>query len=107
MKAAYSRATWASRPRSPRMIAPPGFGAVDMLVNNAGIQFVAKIEDFPEERWDAVIATNLSAAFHTAHAALPLKIASGAESSTSLRHTAWSPAARRRPTSPPSTASSD
>jgi len=40
------------------------FGGVDILVNNAGIQHVAKIVDFPEERWDAVIAVNLSAAFH-------------------------------------------
>src|SRR4051795_1616757 len=46
------------------------FGAVDVLVNNAGIQFVAKVEDFPIEKWDAVIATNLSAAFHTSRAAL-------------------------------------
>src|SRR5216117_1849663 len=47
------------------------FGAVDVLVNNAGIQFVAKVEDFPIEKWDAVIATNLSAAFHTSRVALP------------------------------------
>ena len=47
------------------------FGAVDILVNNAGIQHVANIEDFPVERWDAVIAINLSSAFHTMHAALP------------------------------------
>ncbi|HEV2302190.1 MAG TPA: 3-hydroxybutyrate dehydrogenase [Stellaceae bacterium] len=47
------------------------FGGVDILVNNAGIQHVAKIVDFPEERWDAVIAVNLSAAFHAAKAALP------------------------------------
>ena len=47
------------------------FGAVDVLVNNAGIQFVAKIEDFPIEKWDAVIATNLSAAFHTTRVAIP------------------------------------
>jgi len=46
------------------------FGAVDVLVNNAGIQFVAKIEDFPIEKWDAVIATNLSAAFHTTRVAI-------------------------------------
>jgi 3-hydroxybutyrate dehydrogenase len=51
------------------------FGGVDILVNNAGIQHVAKIVDFPEERWDAVIAINLSAAFHTAKAALPHMIA--------------------------------
>jgi 3-hydroxybutyrate dehydrogenase len=53
------------------------FGAVDILVNNAGIQHVAKIVDFPDERWDAVIAINLSAAFHTSKAALPLMIARG------------------------------
>jgi 3-hydroxybutyrate dehydrogenase len=47
------------------------YGSVDVLVNNAGIQFVAKVEDFPIERWDAVIATNLSAAFHTCRCALP------------------------------------
>jgi 3-hydroxybutyrate dehydrogenase len=51
------------------------FGGVDILVNNAGIQHVAKIIDFPEERWDAVIAINLSAAFHAAKAALPSMIA--------------------------------
>ena len=47
------------------------FGGLDILVNNAGIQHVAKLVDFPEERWDAVIAINLSAAFHAIKAALP------------------------------------
>lgn len=47
------------------------FGAVDILVNNAGIQHVAPIEEFPEDRWDAVIAINLSSAFHSTKAALP------------------------------------
>jgi 3-hydroxybutyrate dehydrogenase len=47
------------------------FGSLDILVNNAGIQFVANIEDFPIEKWDAVIATNLSSSFHTIRAALP------------------------------------
>ncbi|GAB4035644.1 MAG: 3-hydroxybutyrate dehydrogenase [Rubrivivax sp.] len=47
------------------------FGAVDILVNNAGIQHVANVEDFPPERWDAIIAINLSSAFHTMHHALP------------------------------------
>jgi 3-hydroxybutyrate dehydrogenase len=51
------------------------FGGVDILVNNAGIQHVAKIVEFPEERWDAVIAINLSAAFHATKAALPSMIA--------------------------------
>jgi 3-hydroxybutyrate dehydrogenase len=53
------------------------FGGVDILVNNAGIQHVAKIVDFPEERWDAVIAINMSAAFHTTKAAMPGMIARG------------------------------
>jgi 3-hydroxybutyrate dehydrogenase len=53
------------------------FGRVDILVNNAGIQHVAKIVDFPEERWDAVIAINLSAAFHATKAILPGMIARG------------------------------
>lgn len=48
------------------------FGSVDILVNNAGIQFVAPVEKFPAERWDAIIAINLSSAFHAIHAALPL-----------------------------------
>jgi 3-hydroxybutyrate dehydrogenase len=52
-------------------------GGVDILVNNAGIQHVAKVVDFPEDRWDAVIAINLSAAFHAAKAALPHMLASG------------------------------
>jgi 3-hydroxybutyrate dehydrogenase len=47
------------------------FGAVDILVNNAGIQHVAKVEDFPPERWDAIIAINLTSAFHTTRLALP------------------------------------
>lgn len=47
------------------------FGGVDVLVNNAGIQHVANIEDFPVDRWDAVIAINLSSAFHTTRLALP------------------------------------
>ena len=47
------------------------FGGVDILVNNAGIQFVANIEDFPTDRWDAIIAINLSAAFHATRVALP------------------------------------
>ncbi len=47
------------------------FGAVDILVNNAGIQHVALIEDFPVDRWDAIIAINLNSAFHTLRAALP------------------------------------
>jgi len=47
------------------------FGRVDILVNNAGIQHVAPIADFPPERWDAIIAINLTSAFHTTRLALP------------------------------------
>jgi 3-hydroxybutyrate dehydrogenase len=46
-------------------------GRIDILVNNAGIQHVAPIQDFPIDRWDAIIAVNLSASFHTIRAALP------------------------------------
>ncbi len=47
-------------------------GACDILVNNAGIQFVSPIEEFPTEKWDQIIAINLSSAFHTTAIALPM-----------------------------------
>lgn len=47
-------------------------GGIDILVNNAGIQHVAPVEEFPVERWDAILAINLSSAFHTTKAALPV-----------------------------------
>ena len=47
------------------------FGSVDILVNNAGIQHVAPVEEFPIEQWDAIIAINLTSAFHTTRAAVP------------------------------------
>jgi len=47
------------------------FGQVDVLVNNAGIQHVANVEDFPVDRWDSIISINLSSAFHTSRLALP------------------------------------
>jgi len=47
------------------------FGRVDILVNNAGIQHVAPVHDFPPEKWDAIIAINLSSAFHATRLALP------------------------------------
>ena len=48
------------------------FGSVDVIVPNAGIQHVEKIEDFPPEKWDAIIAINLSSAFHLVRAAMPI-----------------------------------
>ncbi len=47
------------------------FGGVDVLVNNAGIQYTSLIEDFPTEKWDAVLAINLSSSFHTIRSAIP------------------------------------
>ena len=47
------------------------FGSVDVLVNNAGVQYVAPIEEFPVEKWDQIIAINLSAAFHATRAVVP------------------------------------
>jgi 3-hydroxybutyrate dehydrogenase len=55
--------------------AAAAFGRVDILVNNAGIQFVSPVKDFPTERWDAIIAINLSSAFHTTRLALPAMLA--------------------------------
>jgi len=52
-------------------------GQVDILVNNAGIQFVSPVEDFPAEKWDAIIGLNLSAAFHTSKAAFAAMKAQG------------------------------
>lgn len=48
------------------------FGSVDILVNNAGIQHVAPVEEFPIDKWNAIIAINLTSAFHTSAAAIPL-----------------------------------
>jgi 3-hydroxybutyrate dehydrogenase len=47
-------------------------GSVDVLVNNAGIQYVAPVDEFPPEKWDQIIAVNLTAAFHTTRAAVPM-----------------------------------
>jgi 3-hydroxybutyrate dehydrogenase len=52
-------------------LAEQTFGSLDVLVNNAGIQYVAPIEEFPIEKWDQIIAINLSSAFHTIRAAVP------------------------------------
>ncbi len=53
------------------------FGPVQILVNNAGIQHVARVEEFPPEKWDAILAINLSSAFHTIRAAIPAMRAAG------------------------------
>jgi len=73
VKALYRQADM-SRPGEIRELVELGessFGQVDVLVNNAGIQYVAPIEEFPEDKWDAIIAINMSSAFHTIKAALP------------------------------------
>ena len=65
-----------SRPEDCRALVEQA-GACDILVNNAGIQHVAPIEDFPVAKWDAIIAINLSSAFHTTAVALPMMRAAG------------------------------
>ncbi len=73
IKALYSPADMSKPTEIADMIATTekNFGSLDVLVNNAGIQFVANIEDFPIEKWDAIIAINLSSSFHTIRAAVP------------------------------------
>ena len=73
VKIAYSAADMSKPAEIAGMIeqATRELGQVDILVNNAGIQHTALIEDFPPEKWDAVIAINLSATFHAIRAALP------------------------------------
>jgi 3-hydroxybutyrate dehydrogenase len=53
------------------------FGRLDILVNNAGVQTVAPVEDFPDDKWDLIIAINLSSAFHSTKAAIPIMKAQG------------------------------
>ncbi len=69
----YSAADMAKGPAVAAMIAEAeaAFGSVDILVNNAGIQHVAPVETLPPERWEAIIAINLSSAFYAIQAALP------------------------------------
>jgi 3-hydroxybutyrate dehydrogenase len=73
VKARYSTADMTKPAEIADMIrtAEKEFGTLDVLVNNAGIQYVANIEDFPIEKWDAIIAINLSSSFHTIRTALP------------------------------------
>jgi 3-hydroxybutyrate dehydrogenase len=73
IKTAYSGAD-VSKPADIRALVASTereLGPVDVLVNNAGIQHVAPVEDFPDDKWDAILAINLSAAFHAVKAALP------------------------------------
>jgi 3-hydroxybutyrate dehydrogenase len=72
-EAPYSAADM-SKPAEVRAMvaaAEAGFGRLDILVNNAGIQFVSPVQDFPDEKWDAILAINLSSNFHAIKAALP------------------------------------
>jgi len=73
VKAAYSPADMTKPPEIAEMIrsAQTALGSVDILINNAGIQHVSPIEEFPVDKWDAIIAINLSAAFHAIRAAVP------------------------------------
>jgi len=73
IRALYSNADMTKPAQIQAMIveALDQFGRIDVLVNNAGIQYVAPIEDFPVEKWDAIIAINLSSAFHTIQGVLP------------------------------------
>ena len=73
MKAVYSPADMTKPAEIAEMVAlgEKTFGSVDILVNNAGIQFVSPIEEFPIDKWDAIIAINLTSAFHGIRAAVP------------------------------------
>ena len=73
VKVTYSGADMSKPAEIRQMIADATreLGSVDILVNNAGIQFTALVEDFPDEKWDQIIAINLSAAFHAIRAAVP------------------------------------
>jgi 3-hydroxybutyrate dehydrogenase len=73
VKAVYSPADMSKPAEIADMVktAEKTFGSLDVLVNNAGIQYVAAIEEFPVEKWDQIIAINLSAAFHACRTAVP------------------------------------
>jgi hypothetical protein len=83
------------------------FGRVDILVNNAGVQHVVAIETFPVEKWDQILAINLSSAFHTIWRVIAgMKARGFGRISMSPSHTRWSPHLSSRLMSPPSMGSS-
>lgn len=73
VKIGYSPADMSKPPEIREMVRQTidQFGSIDILVNNAGIQFTAEVQDFPDEKWDAIVAINLSSVFHATKAALP------------------------------------
>jgi 3-hydroxybutyrate dehydrogenase len=79
VRAAFNGADMSQPDRVKALVdaAAQSFGKVDILVNNAGVQHTAAVEDFPAERWDWVLAINLSSAFHSIRAVLPLMRAQG------------------------------
>jgi 3-hydroxybutyrate dehydrogenase len=74
VKAVHSPADMTKPAEIAEMVAlgDKSFGSVDILVNNAGIQFVSPVDEFPPEKWEAIIAINLSSAFYAIRAAVPL-----------------------------------
>jgi len=79
VRAVYVQANLANAAEAAGLVgaATQALGAPDILVNNAGIQYTCPIDEFPAERWDAILAVNLSAAFHTIKAAVPAMRAKG------------------------------
>lgn len=73
VRCTYSGANMLKPDEIAQMIEEAGdtFGSVDILINNAGIQYVSPVDEFPIEKWDAIIGINLTSAFHTIRAALP------------------------------------
>jgi 3-hydroxybutyrate dehydrogenase len=79
VKAVYSGADMSKPAEIAGMIADAAsaFGSVHILINNAGVQFVSPVDEFPDEKWDQILAINLSSAFHTIKHALPLMKTAG------------------------------
>lgn len=79
IRAAYSAADMSKPDQVAAMVAQAhdALGSLDVLVNNAGVQFTAALQDFPDQQWDRIIAINLSAAFHATKAAIPGMLARG------------------------------